>query len=395
MLVYEFKLCGKQQQYNLIDEAIRTAKFIRNSCVRYWMDEKGKGKYDLSAYCKVLAKNFEWAGKLNSMARQASADRAWSSIVRFYNNCKKKVPGKKGFPKFVRTGHSVEYKTSGWSLSSNRKYITLTDGFKIGKLKLIGTYDLHFYQIEQIKRVRLVKRADGCYAQFCIDADRNIKTVPTKKTIGLDVGLSHFLTDSNGEKIENPRHLRKSEKSLKRLQRSVSKKFKKPKAKGDKQSSNYKKTKNKLARKHLKVSRQRKDFAVKLARCVVQSNDLIAYDDLHVRNLVRTRKLAKSISDAGWSQFRQWLEYFGRVFGRITIAVPPQYSSQECSNCGEVVKKALSERTHICKCGCTLDRDENAALIILARGLSTVGHTGTWELDSLNASGQIDLCERR
>ena len=76
MLVYEFKLLGKQQQYERIDEAIRTALFVRNSCLRYWIDEKEKGKYDLSAYCKVLAKNFEWAGKLNSMARQASADRA-------------------------------------------------------------------------------------------------------------------------------------------------------------------------------------------------------------------------------------------------------------------------------------------------------------------------------
>ena len=101
--------------------------------------------------------------------------------------------------------------------------------------------------------------------------------------------------------------------------------------------------------------------------------------------MVRNRKIAKSISDAGWSQFRQWLEYFGKVFGRVTVAVPPQYSSQECSKCGDIVKKTLSERTHICKCGCTLDRDENAALIILARGLSTTGHVGTWELDSLNA----------
>lgn len=83
MLVYEFKLKGKTKQYSLIDEAIRTALFIRNYCLRYWMDEKGKGKYDLSAYCKTLGKGLEWAGKLNSQARQAAADRAWSSISRF------------------------------------------------------------------------------------------------------------------------------------------------------------------------------------------------------------------------------------------------------------------------------------------------------------------------
>jgi putative transposase len=193
MLVYEFKLAGRQQQYSLIDEAIRTALFIRNSCIRYWMDNKQVGKYDLSAYCKILGKNFEWAGKLNSMARQAASDRAWSAISRFYDNCKKKIPGKKGFPKFKKRGHSVEYKTTGWKLSEDRKYLTLTDGFEVGKLKLVGTYDLHFYQIKDIKRIRLVKRADGYYAQFCIAVDRKVEVEPSKKVVGLDVGLTHFI----------------------------------------------------------------------------------------------------------------------------------------------------------------------------------------------------------
>ncbi len=117
---------------------------------------------------------------------------------------------------------------------------------------------------------------------------------------------------------------------------------------------------------------------VKLARCVVKSNDLVAYEDLKVRNMVKNRHLAKSISDASWSLFRQWVEYFGKVFGVVTIAVPPRNTSQNCSNCGEIVKKTLSTRTHICHhCGAVLDRDHNAALNILEIGLRTVGHTGT------------------
>ena len=101
--------------------------------------------------------------------------------------------------------------------------------------------------------------------------------------------------------------------------------------------------------------------AVKLARCVVQSNDLISYEDLRIKNLVKNHCLAKSINDASWYQFRVWLEYFGKVFRRVTVAVNPQYTSLECSSCGEIVKKSLSTRTHICKCGCVMDRDENAA----------------------------------
>jgi putative transposase len=105
--------------------------------------------------------------------------------------------------------------------------------------------------------------------------------------------------------------------------------------------------------------------------------------------MVKNRKLSGSISDAAWSAFRQWLEYFGKVFGVATVAVPPQYTSQNCSNCGEVVKKSLSTRTHKChQCGFVLDRDWNAAINILELALRTVGHTGTLS----NASGDIDLC---
>ncbi|GAX41592.1 transposase [Tolypothrix sp. NIES-4075] len=384
MLVFEAKLEGTKEQYQSLDEAIRTARFVRNACLRYWMDNLDIDRYDLSAYCAVLAadENFPWVNKLNSMARQASAERAWSAIARFFDNCKKGRPGKKGYPRFKKeqTHGSVEYKTSGYKLSADRRYITFSDGFKAGTFKLWGTRDLHFYQLRQFKRLRVVRRADGYYAQFCIDQERIANREPTGKTIGIDVGLNHFYTDSEGNAVENPRHLCKSEKSLKRLQRRFSK--------TKKGSKNRIKFRNRLARKHLKVSRQRKDFAVKLARCVVQSADLVAYEDLKVRNMVRNRHLAKSISDAAWTQFRQWIEYFGKVFGVATVAVAPYNTSQNCSNCGEIVKKSLSTRTHVCPhCGHTQDRDWNAALNILEIGLRTVGHTGT-----LIASGDIDLC---
>ena len=113
MLVFEFKAYGKQNQFNAVDEAIRTAQFIRNSCLRYWMDNKKVGRYDLNKYCAVLARDFPFADELNSMARQSSAERAWSAISRFYDNCKKGIPGKKGYPQFQKNCRSVKYTTSG------------------------------------------------------------------------------------------------------------------------------------------------------------------------------------------------------------------------------------------------------------------------------------------
>jgi putative transposase len=381
MLVFEFKTYGKPSQFNAVDEALRTARFIRNSCLRYWMDNTKVDRYALNKYCAVLARDFPFANELNSMARQSSAERAWSAISRFYDNCKKGNPGKKGYPKFQKDCRSFEYKTSGWKLADDRKSIHFTDKKGIGRLKLKGTRDLHFYQISQIKRVRLVKRANGVYVQFCIDVDRKENTTPSGNTIGLDVGLKEYYTDSNGITVENPRFLPQGEKVLKRCQRRVSRKIKGSKNRG--------KARQILGKRHLKISRQRKDHAVKLARCVVQSNDLIAYEDLRIKNMVKNHCLAKSINDASWYQFRVWLEYFGKVFEKITVAVNPQYTSQECSSCGAIVKKTLSTRTHVCKCGCVMDRDENAARNILSRGLSTVGHTGTFGLEPSNSLGEV------
>lgn len=377
MLVIEAKLYGKVEQFKIIDEMIRTAQFIRNRCIRHWMENRDVGQYDLSALTKDLAKEFLWCGKLNSSARQASAERAWASIKRFYDNCRKNVPGKKGFPRFKKNVRSVEFKVSGWKLSKDKKCIAFTDKFKAGTFKLRGGYDLHFYSIDQIKRVRIVRRADGYYVQLCVDVERKIEHEFTGKVTGIDLGLESFYTDSDGRHVENPRLLRKAEKRLKRLQKRVS-----LRQKGGKNRS---KARQKLARQHLKVSRQRKDWLVKLASALVASNDLIAYEDLQVKNLVRNHHLAKSISDASWSIFTNWVDYYSKIHGVVCVAVPPQYTSQDCSACGEKVKKSLSTRTHKCRCGINLHRDHNAAINILAKALkmlgkqlpSTVGRTET------------------
>ncbi|MBD2206706.1 transposase [Calothrix sp. FACHB-1219] len=401
MIVYEFKVKGKDKQYQAIDEAIRTSQFIQNKCLRYWMDNKDVGRYDLNKYCAVLAAEFPFADELNSMARQSAAECSWSAIARFYDNCKKrkvgaeassapnfvreKIKGKKGFPRFKKNCRSVEYKSSGWKLSDTRKAITFSDKKGIGTLKLKGTYDLNYYDIKQIKRVRLVRRADGYYAQFAIDIDVRIESQPTNQVVGIDLGLKYFIADNKGNVEPSPQFYRKSEKQLNRANRKKSKKFSLAKRKAkSRQSNNYHKARNRYARKHLRVSRQRKEYCKRLAYSVIQSNDLVAYEDLNVKGLFRNRHLAKSISDAGWYTFRSWLEYFGHKYGKVTVGVPPHNTSQNCSNCGKKVKKSLSTRTHVCPhCGYTEDRDINAAINILRLGLSTVGHTGTYATGDL------------
>ncbi|MGK7898885.1 MAG: RNA-guided endonuclease InsQ/TnpB family protein, partial [Xenococcus sp. (in: cyanobacteria)] len=208
---------------------------------------------------------------------------------------------------------------------------------------------------------------------------------------GLDVGLNHFYTDNLGEKIKNPRFFRKDSLKLKKLQRRLSRTQNK--------SKNRANARNKLGREHLKVSRRRNDWVCKLAQHVIRSSDLVAIENLQVRNMVKNHKLAKSINDAAWYRFREWLEYFGRVYAVPVIAVNPSYTSINCSNCGKPVVKTLSTRTHSCHaCSYVADRDENAARNILQAGLKqlsdTVGRTEIEQEQLLlnNASGENDLC---
>src|SRR6266566_2543037 len=226
MLIFEYKVDGTKQQYAAIDEAIRVVQFMRNKCLRKWMDERAVSKNDLQCYCTTLAKAYPFAARLNSQARQASADRAWFAISRFYENCKNHKPGKKGYPQFQHDNRSIEYKQTGWKLEPDGKHIRFTDGCSIGRLRLVGNkkQKIATFSTKQIKRVRIVHRADGYYCQFGIQTERQVEHISTGKQVGIDVGLKAYYTDSEGHTVENPRYYRKAEKRLKRLQRQVSRK---------------------------------------------------------------------------------------------------------------------------------------------------------------------------
>jgi putative transposase len=259
MMVIEYKIKAKQDRLAAIDEAIRTGQFVRNKALHYWLNNKGVNKYDLNKSCRIIAKESSFANELNSTARQSSAERAWSAISRFFENCKKPIKGKKGFPKFKKHSRSVEYKQSGWKLDeTTKKPITFTDKKGIGRLKLVGSRDIYFNRPEEIKRVRSLRRADGYYCQFCISIEVKENVEPTGKAIGLDVGLKDFYADSTGHTEVNPRFYRQGEKRLNKLNRRKSKKFRK----GQKKSKNYHKARNCYARLHLRISRRREEHAL-------------------------------------------------------------------------------------------------------------------------------------
>jgi putative transposase len=219
------------------------------------------------------------------------------------------------------------------------------------------------------KTVTVSKEADGWYVCFsCVD-------VPVKPLLttgcetGIDMGLKVFLVTANGDIVDNPRRYRRAERYLAKCHRRVSRRTK--------GSHRRRKAVVILARAHQTVNRQRQDFHHKTALTLLHQYDTIYLEDLRVAQLVRNRHLAKSISDAGWAAFRAILDAKAACAGRRVIAVPPAFTSQDCSGCGERVPKSLSIRTHVCpSCGVVLDRDANAARNIQWAGQALRGLAG-------------------
>jgi len=216
------------------------------------------------------------------------------------------------------------------------------------------------------KEARLVKRASGWYIQIC-DEEAEKKAVKVKTAVGIDFGLKYFIVDTDKNKIEAPRFFRKSEAKLAHQQRYASKK--------KKRSSAIKKAYRIITRTQEKIANQRKDFLHKISREYANKYDLIAIENLNIKGMIKNKHLSKSISDVSWGIFISILDYKLKMLGHYLIKVNPQYTSQKCSKCGEIVKKSLSVRTHRCfNCGLVMCRDENASINIKNQGLDKAKH---------------------
>ncbi|TCP70380.1 RNA-guided endonuclease InsQ/TnpB family protein [Baia soyae] len=264
-----------------------------------------------------------------------------------------KAGQKAGYPRFQgkRRYDSFTYPQSGFSLEN--KYLKLS---KIGNVRI----KCH-RQIEgKIKTCSIIRKNGRYYA--CFSCEVEIRAYSTGKQVGVDLGVRHLAITSEREFFEHPKYLRKSEHKLKRLQRIVSRR--------KKGSNRRSKAVSLLSRMHEYIANQRKDTAHKISRHLVDHYDLIEFEDLNIQGMVQNHNLAKSIVDAGWNQLVQFTTYKAGYAGKHVIQVNPHNTSQACSECGQIVKKTLKDRTHQCSCGYVEDRDINAARNILKRAIA-------------------------
>ncbi len=279
-------------------------------------------------------------------------DRAFAGFFR-----RIKAGQKAGYPRFKSRDRydSFTFKQTGWTHKDGRLVLR-----GIGALKVRWSRPIE----GTIKTVTIRRDADQWYVCFsCVVEITDPVPDATKPAVGVDLGLEHFATLSDGIHIPNPRHLRTEEAILARRQQALSRKRR--------GSNRRKKARVLVAKAHRTIRNQRKDFHHKTARALVQTHSRIVVEDLRIRNMVRNHALAKSISDAGWGRFLTILAHKAAEAGVAMIAVNPSGTSQACSGCGAGVPKPLTERLHTCEhCGCSLQRDVNAARNILTLGQS-------------------------
>jgi putative transposase len=297
------------------------------------------------------------------------ADKAFQA---FFARCKRGATP--GFPRFKGRNQfdSFTYPQGGYSLTHDHR-VCLS---KIGSIKVKLHRQLH----GTIKTCTIKREGECWYVMFACEVEHECLEV-CDEAVGIDLGLLHFATLSDGSTIENPRYYRKAEEKLEHLQQALARK--------KRGSHRRKKAVKQVAKAHRKVANQRKDFLHTASHTLVNTYGLIVFEELQPANMSKRPKprqdeqgnyvpngaaakggLNKSIVDAGWAMFQQFCTYKAANAGRDVLFVNPKYTSQICSGCGQVRKKELSERWHSCECGTELDRDHNAAINILALGRS-------------------------
>lgn len=346
--MYNYRLYPTIKQKVKIINFLKTCKAIYNELLALSIDTYKFGNVILNKfdYNKYLA------GKYLSMyaqVKQNVSDRVYKAFQNFFRRAKDKSCKKKGFPRFKNRANSITFPQQGFKFINNRRLQVS----KIGSVPIV----LHRIPKGKIKTLTIKQNKIGqWFAIFSCELPDNQVIHPSKDKIGVDVGLENFAMLSNGESIDNPRFLRKSEERLKLLQRRLSKK--------KKGSANRRKARFKLAKQHLKVSNQRIDFLHKQSRTLAKRYSIIAVEELNIKSMLKSHWLAKSINDASWYKFIQMLSYKAVTCGGQLIKnVKTKGSSKRCSGCGTLVEMPLRKRKFLCpKCGLSLHRDHNAAL---------------------------------
>ncbi len=368
-LTYRFRLCPSRVQEQKLLAALDQCRWLYNHFLGK-INIRNKNneilqRYELQATLPKLKLKHPELKQIHSKVLQMVLRQLYSNL--------------RALTELKRNGHKVgrlRFKGRGWfkSFTYNQSGFNLIEGHgkrrelwlsKIGTIPIV----LHRELDGEVKQVHIkCERSGKWFACFSVEVDGVPKAGKFSKPVGIDLGIEHYIADTDGNFVEHPHNITESERRLKREQRKLSRKEKGPK--------NRAKQRIRLARVHERVRNQRLDFLHKFSRHYVNNYDFIAVEDLEVKEMMESTYNGKNIADSAWSKFLHMLTYKAERAGRWVVKVEPRGTTSRCSRCSELVKKPLWVRVHRCpRCGLELDRDLNAARNILQDGLKKIG----WE----------------
>jgi len=366
MRTFEYRLFVNKQQHQVLMQCLAESRMIYNFMLEMVKTQYAEQGTFPSKY--ALENAFKGQGEhVPATTVQMLADRFSKSLKRFLAAKENTISGT-GFPRFKKPNrwHSIQLRQYG-DEKNRRDVLLASDGKHLFVPKKLGgslKIKLHRPIEETPKTAHLVLRADGhWYILIVCETEPQTKHLPSEcghPDIGIDVGLKSFLTDSQGHTVDNPHYYRKSQRTLRRKQRTICRR--------KKDSHRRRKAAKSAAQTHLKIKRQRRDHHFKTAKLYAESYHHIVVEDLQISHMVKNHHLSKSIMDASWGAFLAILSAKAASAGHEVIRVNPRFTSQKCHQCGQIVQKSLSVRTHICPfCGFVADRDVNAAQNILSK----------------------------
>ncbi len=369
MLTYKVQLYPSKQQQAKFIEQLDICRKLYNKLLEEYKKAREKGE----KITQIKTQSFIVSLKNNSMPELKGV---YSKVLQMVNytlwaNIKSLSKLKKngheiGHLRFKGKGwyKTINYNQSGFKIDEHKNKITFS---KIGTINCRGLNNR--VRKNTIKGIILKRTQMGRWFANIQVENTPLALPRTNKSVGIDVGVSSFIVDSDGRRVENPKNIDKQLKKIKVKQRTLARK--------NKDSKNWLKAKVQLAKLLEQVTNQRKDFLHKISRFYIESYDLICVEDLNIiklsqkgnKNNKRSRTLHRNILDASWGQFFNYLSYKAENADKEVVKVHPKGTTQECSRCGRIVKKNLSTRIHLCPhCDLELDRDYNASINILKRG---------------------------
>jgi putative transposase len=348
------QMCLSKELYNLILEKAKAY---------YKETKKTLTQYRMNIWLTQIKKERPEFNELYSQVLQNVSKRIADAYKSFFRRCKEKKAGRKvkvGFPRYRKFVSSLTYPQFGFKMEKKR--IELSN---VGRINFVNHREIE----GKIKTCPIKKTRSGeWYITFSVEKEEIVPFTNGKPVVGIDLGIEKYAALSDNKIIQNTKITRHQRNHLKMLQQGISRK--------KKGSRNRKRAVVRFATYSEYLARIRQDFLHKLSHKLVNSYSFIAYEDLNIKGMMQNHHLARSIGESSWGNFTQLLQYKAESAGCVAVEVKPQYTSMTCSDCRNVQKISLSQRTFICeKCGMSKDRDINASQNILER--ATEGHSGS------------------